>query len=161
MMARVWSDVQKFYTNMALGKDLDELFVEWRQKNVANPSTSKGGNPFEAAYGKDWQAINAMYDTFMYHVTRFPGNVLMTSGIQSIGDDEKDVNIIRMFGKWGVRPAGQKSLGHVAADTLLMQSTAAGWSYSQLRGTGREEFKNEKIGDFVMDYLVKRAGWTL
>ncbi len=161
MMARVWSDVQKFYTNMALGKDLDDLFIDWRKSNINDPSKGKGGNPFEAAYGKDWQAINAMYDGFMYNVTRFPGNVLMTSGIQSIGEDEKDVNIIRMFGKWGVRPAGQKTLGHVAADTLLMQSTARGWTYSQLRGTGREEFKNEPLGDFVMDYLVKRANWSL
>lgn len=161
MMSRVWSDVQKFYTNMALGKDLDDLFIDWRKSNVADPSKAKGGNPFEAAYGKDWQAINAMYDVFMYNVTRFPGNVLMTSGIQSIGEDEKDPNIIRMFGKWGVRPAGQKTLGHVAADTLLLQSTSRGWTYSQLRGTGREEFKNEPVGDFVMDYLVKKAGWTL
>lgn len=161
MMDRLWADAQKFYTNMALGKDLDDLFIDWRKGNVENPSTGRGGNPFEAAYGKDWQAINAMYDTVMYNITRFPGNVLMTSGIQSIGEDEKDANIIRMFGKWGVRPAGQKRLGHVAADTLLMQATTKGWTYSQLRGTGREEFKNEPVGDFVMDYLCKRAGWTM
>lgn len=161
MADRIWADAQRFYTNMALGKDLDDLFIDWRKSNVDDPTKSKGGNPFEAAYGKDWQAINAMYDTVMYNVTRFPGNVLMTSGIQSIGEDEKDPNIIRMFGKWGVRPAGQKRLGHTAADTLLMQSTAKGWTYSQLRGTGREEFKNEPISDFVMDYLVKRANWTL
>ena len=137
------------------------MFIDWRKTNVSDPSKSKGGNPFEAAYGKDWQAINSMYDVFMYNVTRFPGNVLMTAGIQAIAEEEKDKDIIRLFGKWGVRPAGQKKLGHVAADTLLLQSTAKGWTYSQLRGTGREEFKNEPLEDFAMDYLVKRAGWSL
>lgn len=155
MCDKVWNAAQAGYTEMTFGMDVDDFYVAWRKEDT------KGGNPFNADWGKDWQAINRLYDTFMYNVTRFPGNVLMTTSPEPVREDEKDKEIIRLYGRWGVKPSGQKRLGHLAADCLLLTQSKEGWSFSQMRGTGREEFKNQPLRDFVTDYLVKRAGWQI
>lgn len=155
MANRVWDAAQAGYAEMAFGVDVDDFYVAWRKQDTA------GGNPFNADWGKDWQAINRLYDMFMFQVTRFPGNVLMTTAVDTITEQEKDREVIRKYSKWGVKPAGQKRLGHIPADLILLQETANGWSMSQMRGTGREAFKNEPFGDFVTAYLVGKAGWSL
>ena len=142
-----------------MGKDFDEFMVAWRKDSLQNEKG--GGSAFSSAYGADWQVINALYGVFIFNITRFPGNLLMTSALDSVTEDEKDKETIRKYSKWGVKPAGQKRLGHLPADELLFQETARGWVMSQMRGTGRPEFKNEPISNFVTDYLVAKAGWTL
>lgn len=160
MMSKVWSAAQAGHSQIVFGKDIDDLMVSWRQTSIAE--NKDGGNPFSGAtYGADWQVINALYDTFMFNVTRFPGNVLMTTALDSVTDDEKDKETIRRYSKHGVKPAGQKRLGHVPADLLLFQETARGWTMTQMRGTGRPEFKNEVLDNFVTSYLIAKAGWTL
>lgn len=155
MCDKIWNAAQAGYTEMAFGQDVDDFYVAWRKEDT------KGGNPFNADWGKDWQAINRLYDTFMYNVTRFPGHVLLTTSPEPMREDEKDKEVIRLYGKWGIKPAGQKRLGHLAADCLLLSQSGSGWVYSQMRGTGRQDFKNEPLRDFVMDYLVGKAGWEL
>lgn len=159
MMSTVWTAAQSGYAELTLGKDFDDLMVDWRKASI---ETGKdGGSPFSSAYGADWQVINALYGVFIYNITRFPGNLFMTSALDSVTEDEKDKETIRKYSKWGVKPAGQKRLGHVPADELLLQETAKGWTMTQMRGTGREEFKNEPLGNFAMDYLVGKAKWSL
>lgn len=160
MMSRVWSAAQAGHSELVFGKEMDDLMVSWRLSSIE--SNKDGGNPFSgAAYGADWQVINALYDRFMFNVTRFPGNVLMTTALDAVTDDEKDKETIRRYSKHGVKPAGQKRLGHVPADLLLFQETAKGWTMTQMRGTGRSEFKNEVLDNFVTSYLIAKAGWTL
>lgn len=159
MMNRVWSAAQAGHSEIVFGKGMDDLMVDWRLKSIQDDKA--GGSPFNAAYGADWQVINALYDTFMFNITRFPGNVLMTTALDAITEDEKDKETIRKYSKWGVKPAGQKRLGHVPADLLLFQETNRGWEMSQMRGTGREGFKNEPWNNFVRNYLLVKAGWQL
>ncbi len=103
-----------------------------------------------------------MYDTFVYNVTRFPGNVLMTTSPDIIDTKtERDAEVVKLYGEWGFKPAGQKRLGHLAADMIYLKNTATGYKMSQMRGTGRQGFKNEPVGDFVMDYLVAKGRWSL
>ena len=165
MMDKVWLAAQAGYTEQTFGVDTADFYIQWRkqaQEKTAAEQKKEGGNPFDADWGKDWQAINRLYDTFIFNLVRFPGNVLMTTSPEIMDrDKEKNTEHLRMYGKLGVKPAGQKRLGHIAADCLLMNVTGTGWTFSQIRGTGREEFKNEPINDFVMSYLVGRAGWTL
>lgn len=159
MMSRVWSAAQAGYSEVVFGKDMDDLMVAWRLRSLEDSKT--GGSPFNAGYGADWQVINALYDKFIFNITRFPGNVFMTSALDTVTEDEKDAETVRRYSKWGVKPAGQKRLGHLPADLLWMKETARGWTMTQMRGTGREAFKDEPVGDFVTSYLVAKAGWTL
>lgn len=155
MMEKVWSAAQAGYAEMAFGVDVDDFYVAWRKQDT------DGGNPFNADWGKDWQAINRLYDMFVFQVTRFPGNVLMTTAVDTVTEKEKDREVIRRYSEFGVKPAGQKRLGHLPADLLLLQETNKGWTMTQMRGTGREPFKNIPVTDFVTSYLVARAGWSL
>ena len=159
MMSRVWDAAQAGHAEMVLGQDMDELMTAWRKKAMTDDD--KGGSPFSSAYGADWQVINALYNKFMFEVTRFPGNVYLTSALDTVTADEKDAETIRRYSKWGVKPAGQKRLGHIPADLLWFKETANGWDMTQMRGTGRESFKNEPLSDFVQGYLIKHAKWAL
>lgn len=159
MMSTVWTAAQSGHAELTLGKDFDDLMVEWRRESIA--SGKDGGSAFSSAYGADWQVINALYGVFIFNITRFPGNLFMTSALDSVTEDEKDKETIRKYSKFGVKPAGQKRLGHVPADELLFQETAKGWTMTQMRGTGRQEFKNEPLENFVTSYLTRYAGWTL
>lgn len=159
MMSSVWTAAQSGHAEMTMGKDFDDFMVEWRKG--AMESGDKGGSAFSSAYGADWQVINALYGVFVFNITRFPGNLLMTSALDSVTEDEKDKETIRRYSRWGVKPAGQKRLGHIPADELLFQETAKGWVMTQMRGTGRSEFKNEPLNNFVIDYLVGKAKWEL
>ena len=159
MMNRVWSAAQAGHAELVFGVEMDDLMIEWRKKGMEDEKS--GGSPFSSAYGADWQVINRLYDTFMYHLTRFPGNIYMTSALDTVTADEKDAETIRRYSKFGVKPAGQKRLGHVPADLILFQEVANGWQMTQMRGTGRAPFKGEPISDFVMNYLIAKAGWSL
>lgn len=155
MMHKVWDGAQAGYVEQTFGVDIDDFYVAWRKTDA------DGGNPYNADWGKDWQAINRLYDAFMFQVTRFPGNVFMTTAVDIVQEKEKDKEVLRRYSKYGVKPAGQKRLGHVPADLLWLQETNTGWSMTQMRGTGREGFKNEPVSDFVTDYLIGKAGWKL
>lgn len=159
MMSRVWEAAQAGHSEMVFGQEMDELMIAWRKKSMDDDKA--GGSPFSSAYGADWQVINALYNTFMFNITRFPGNLFMTTALDTISDGEKDAEVIRRYSKFGVKPAGQKRLGHVPADLLWFKETANGWDMTQMRGTGREAFKNEKLDDFVQGYLIKHAKWAL
>ena len=159
MMNNIWDAAQAGHAEMTLGKDMDDLMVEWRKGAIEKGDS--GGSVFSSGYGADWQVINALYKKFMFHLVRFPGNVFMTSALDTVTQDEKDAETIRRYSKWGVKPAGQKRLGHVPADLLWFKETANGWDMTQMRGTGREAFKNEPLSDFVQNYLVRHAGWQL
>lgn len=159
MMNRVWSAAQAGHAELVWGKEMDDVMVEWRKKGLEEGD--KGGSAFSSGFGADWQVINRLYDTFMYNLTRFPGNIYMTSALDTVTADEKDAETIRRYSKWGVKPAGQKRLGHVPADLLWFKETVNGWDMTQMRGTGRDAFKNEKLEDFVMGYLIPKAKWEL
>lgn len=162
MMDKVWEAAQAGYVEQTFGVEVDDFYVAWRKSNVKDADEGKGGNPYDADWGKDWQAINRLYDGFVFNLTRFPGNVLMTTSPVIVDEkNERNREHLRMYGKFGVKPGGQKRLGHVAADCLLLSQTANGWVYTQMRGTGRSEFKAEKLNDFVMNYLCGKAGWAL
>lgn len=157
MANRVWDAAQAGYAEMAFGQDVDDFYVAWRKDH----SGDKGGNPFNADWGKDWQAINRLYDTFMFNITRFPGNVIITTAADPLSEQEKDPEVIRKYSQFGVKPAGQKRLGYLPADELLFQQKGNGWVMTQMRGTGREGFKGEALNDFCLDYLMKHGGWSL
>lgn len=159
MMSTVWQAAQTGHVELSMGKDFDDFMVNWRRESLDNEKG--GGSAFSSAYGADWQVINALYGVFIFNITRFPGNLLMTSALDSVTEDEKDKEAIRKYSKFGVKPAGQKRLGHLPADELLFQETNNGWVMTQMRGTGRPPFKNEPIADFVTSYLVPKAGWSL
>jgi hypothetical protein len=148
-----WEAVQNFYVEEMFHQDSDEYFLEAR-KNL------KGGNPLDG--WKDWQYINRLYKGWINKVLyKTPGHKYFTAQADAIRDTD-DRGLRAIFGAHGVRPKGQKELGH-QTHTVLLGSVSArsGISLTTIKDRERERLSDLTITDFTIDYLVNIAGWTL
>lgn len=154
-MSPTWDAVQGWYTEQVFGDDIASYFLEVR-KNM------KGGKALGAFEGfTDWNVINKVYAKFTAQLNRWPGHLYLTAEQANIGDnDDKDVK--GMFGSYGVKPKGQKRLGHITSTTLQMsKARVGGWTLTTIKDRGRRELEGEGIKDFGLDYLMKVAGWKM
>lgn len=162
MTDKLWTISQDDYWQMAYGKEIDEIFLDSKI------------NDFNMAgdYGSNWGAINKMYGALFDPVSRAPCHVLcvtggeevkQASGKAAVMNDKPDV--IRAFGKFGIKPSGQKRLPHAFHTILLTQDTPSGYTLTTLKERNppdrveRVSLKADKGAGFTMQYLVKVAKW--
>jgi hypothetical protein len=163
MIDKLWDKVQDHFIEQVWGKDADTFMLEYRQASSANPLNEEGG------WGINWQVINKLYYRFMDDmVQRWPGHILCCTPAESLRQPTKDgkggetAEVVRLYGKYNMKPVGQKKLGHFFHTILLTSESNDGWKMTSLKDRGgREKFVNRPINDFTMDYLVGVAGWNL
>jgi hypothetical protein len=157
----VWEKAQAGYSEKVFGKEIDEWFIEYKRDHGE-------GHAFSGEYGTNWGIIKRMHAAFTTEVLRFKGNVLVTTTAEPVvepnrdgkGGDDKDVRA--EFGKFGVRPGGEKRNGFKFHTILLLAEARQGsWIYTTIRDRSREQQKGKKMTDFVVSYLVGVAGWKL
>ncbi len=158
----MWSKTQEAFFDKAFGKDIDEFFLEARKTG-----TNVGGE-----YGVNWNVINKMYGKLVDYLREWPGNLLVCCPAEDIhlpdpkgrgGDDPK---VLSLFGKFGVKPTGQKNLPYEVHTVLLCQQSPDGWVMSTVKERTspeqpREYLAGEKVTDFVSTYLIKVGQWRL
>lgn len=156
MVDKAWEEVQNFYIQEAFGKDAASFFLQWKTDNGK-------GSPLAGEYGANWQVINKLYSSFIGKVARFPGHVLACAPVDQVNrEQEKSKEILDTYGRFGVKPRGQKALGHQFHTILLALSKGkSGYAYTTIKDRKRTELSNEDVVDFVTSYLVKVAGWKL
>ena len=157
----VWDAAQSGYTEKAHGTSIDEWFIGYRKEH-------ESGNAFAGDYGIHWGAIKRMYGAFMSEMMKYPGNVLVTAKAETVthpnsqgrgGDPEP---IRQEYGKFGVKPAGEKNLGFMFHTVLLLaERKPEQWVFTTIRDRGREQQKQKEMTGFVVSYLVGVAGWKL
>ena len=70
--------------------------------------------------------------------------------------------VIEQFTHIGYRPAGQKELGHFFHTVLWMRHPSRDrWTMSTVDDHTRMITDNAPVTNFVMDYLVGVAGWSM
>lgn len=114
----------------------------------------------------DWVRVNAdfarIYNAFK-QVGRQGGHVLVTSDVDALGDkDEKQMRVV--FGPFGVKPRGQKTMWRQFHSIVLLRRTRqSGWSITTVRerAKARELLDEDEIDDFAKDYLMRVAGWKM
>jgi hypothetical protein len=154
---KAWEWAQQGYSEKVFGKDVDQWFIE----------AKKSGEAIGGDYGTNWATINRMYQKFMGYVHRCKGNVMACTGIVQLvtGEGkmaEKDADTVKLFSRFGVKPAGQKNLGHSFHTILLLsEPTSDQWVVSTVRDRGRGKLSKEKMEGFVSTYLIGAAGWSL
>lgn len=155
---QAWDGAQEFYTEVTKGKEIEDFYLEFMKK-----SGNRGKNPFEG--DTDWVAIKKLYGSVIAAILNFPGHVYCTSGVKAIGDRDEAINK-RLFGPYGVRPDGEKRMGHVFSTVLLMrQKTRDEWTFTTVKdrngrvGYRREYVENKPWADFSKQYLWECAGW--
>lgn len=165
---RSWQAAQDHYIEEAFGKNAATYFLDWK-KNAAG----KGGSALSDAFGSNWQVINRLYNEFIFGVIRWPGHIIACAPAEPVtlpdrkgeGGDDKDV--LDAFGRYGVKPAGQKRLGFQFPTVLLMNPKGQEqWAFSSMKDVGlgeakRERPQNKPLKDFVVQYLMEVAGWTV
>lgn len=157
MVGTMWGVCQGAFSEKAFGKNMGDWFIE----------AAKAGSMGAIAgdFGVNWGAINRMYGEIRDEFLRFPGHVIACTGVEEVRMPDKqgkggdDVDMRQLFGRFGVKPEGQKQLGHHFHTILLLQDTGKEWKMTTVKDRNREKVKGLTVGDFVMDYLVPVAGW--
>ncbi len=165
-MTSPWSAVQSWFIEKLHGESDDEYFFRVRKeveehnqraKNSSGMKELKSANPFEGFM--DWPAINKQYFKLTKAIFRCRGHVILTAEMDKTGDKEDD-EIKGLFGPYGVKPRGQKKLGHQTHTVLLMTKTRQGnWQMTTIKDRSRGEMLNQPFEDFGKDYLRGVAGW--
>jgi hypothetical protein len=158
----VWDMAQAGFSEKAFGKEIGDWFVEFK-------ADGKSGHPFAGEYGVNWAVIKRMYASFMTEVMRWPGHVIVTAKAEPVQQPSRDgsyagdsAELRGVFGKFGVRPAGEKNLGFMFHTVLLLNEVRQGeWTYTTIRDRNREQVEGRQMKNFVTSYLVPIANWKI
>lgn len=161
---QLWDDVQAWYMETVFGEQMSDHLMELRQMfEKAGGKAGKEGKGTTAMEHMfpEWGFINPEYKQVTNMLlTNPPCHLYVTAELDDIGGKEKDAGVKALYGAYGVKPKGQKRMGHSVQTVLLMTKDRQGEFYmTTVKDRGREELENEGVGNWEMSYMMKRAGW--
>jgi len=133
-------------------------------------------DPFAVVEADDdrskWDPINGAYNGWILPLINprtNPAHLFATAPQQALkmptgkqGEWVDDASVRAAFGSRGVRPEGQKFLGHQFFSVLHMEHPKAGkWTMSTVDDHAREHVNDVEVGNFTMGYLVKVGRWEM
>jgi len=156
MIGPFWDLVQSHYVEQAYGISKTDFYL---QKKKAE----KEGNPFDSM---DWQITKSYYQDFLMPLLfRHQGHVMLMAGVKPVrttGKWHDDADVIDTYGRVGVRPEGDKRIGHPVHTVLLMRDKGKDrWTMTTVTDREREKHADEPVKGFALDYLRKTAGWVM
>ncbi len=161
LLGEAWSAVQRYFTEQVFGSDTGNYFMQARKIWDANKTPDKDRHEFEG--WTDWKVINKLYQDFINPLClRNTCHIFATSKQEVLQSRSDTKDITDTYGKFGVRPQGQKHLGHSFRTILLAQHPKRDqWVLSTVKDRERTQLEGEKVSEFTLSYLRKVAGWTL
>jgi len=174
MMEMPWKKTSDYFVLKLHEETKAEYLLDARKKMLAvGDKTSKGKEAqllSTALQGrKDWPVINAFYDEFIMPIVyQWKCHVYATTRADEISKDD-DPETISLFKGIGLKPAGQKALGHQFHSIFLFTHTRGTkqrpkgtWHITTVKERGdRPYFFEETLTDLYMQYMVDRAGWDI
>ena len=110
--------------------------------------------------------INPQYRRYLGgHLTRPPCHLYVTADMVALDDRDKDKLTKSLYGKYGVKPRGQKRMGQSMQTGRMKEQTNAGaYKITTIKDRGRVQLANQVVSDiedggFAKDYLRGVAGW--
>lgn len=170
-MTPTWQAVQKEYSASVYGKDIAELFMEARKKQLKDKVKT-----MQALEGDtDWNVINRMYADLYGALAEWPGHIIVCADEKVIGEkDTRDAGDKELY-DGGFRPEGQKRfVNGMVNRTILHIRKYKNDPHRRLimiKDRGREKLWRREIplgyvpftdlddGGFGYDYLVTVGGW--
>lgn len=161
MIGNAWPSVQSFFTEQVFNKDIGLYFLEVRK---AKEDAGKKGKNLGAFDGwVDWQVINAMYNSWeqkLLFKSRF--NVLCCTSASPVNRDQDSAESIALYGKFGLKPDGQKNLGYHFSTVLITEKRSNGsYNLTTVKDRERGELVHAPLSDFTETYLMDVAGWKV
>lgn len=112
----------------------------------------------------DWPFVNSQYAKFTAALFKSRGHLYLTAEQKALGEKE-DKRTVLLFGGLGVRPVGQKGLGHQVQTVLHMSCGRRGERMlTTVKDRNRERLDMKVLGaaeGFVKGYVQEVAGWTM
>jgi len=143
-----WAAVQSWYFTNAYGIDEDEFFMKQKKGQIEED-------------GANWTVINKRYFKLTSLLFRTLGHVYITAESTQLGKREES-DTQKRYQAFGVKPAGQKRLGHMPNTVLLFTKQRTGmWQMSTVKDRDRPEMNSQPFVDFGKEYLRGVAGWKL
>ena len=162
-----WKAVQSYFVSQVFDKDISDYFVEARQDLASHGDKTKRGKDAKNLKvfdgWMDWPVINKIYDSLvMPLIFDSSAHLYFTAKITPLRDDES-LAVRELYGPYGVKPAGQKDLGHLFHTVLLFQQgqERGVWQITTVKDRGRKYFDHEKLINFPIQYLVAKARWPV
>lgn len=155
-----WDAVQGWFVEQIHGESIEEYFMEVRAKKAANRNSDK--KSLGALEGwMDWPVINKQYVRLYNALLNVTGHLYLTAELTVLGSEsDEDRETKALFGPHGVKPKGQKRLGHIPHTVLLLSKSRTGeYRMTTVKDRGRREVEQEPVTDFSKDYLMRLGGW--
>jgi hypothetical protein len=121
-------------------------------------------------YGAEWSKIKAQYASLITNILRFPGHIFLCTPVRVFtASTEKDSYIKSTFGRYGLRPEGEKRIAHMphsillTAEEVIDQGRRSEWKMTTIkdRETTLENMSGKIVRDFAVDYMIQVAGWRV
>jgi hypothetical protein len=154
MIDKAWQAVQDYFIDQVFGTTSERFFLEARKEGTK-------GSPLAGEFGVNWNVINKLYYAWYNKVIRWPGHVLACTPGDPVNRATDNVDTVNLYGKTGVKPRGQKHLGHGFHTVLLLGEDSSGRYFSTIKDRNREEVTHQNMRDFTLDYLKTIGHWTV
>jgi len=150
-----WQMVQSWFSEQVHGKDIAAHMTKLRKETKDIKEFNK-----ELTSDMTWPVINKLYQQEFYGTYRkWRGHSILVCEAQSVRKDAEEAERAE-FGFIGVKPAGQKSMGHVGATNVYLDHPKIDqWRYTTTKDRGRALQQKVPFDNFGEDYLVEVAGW--
>jgi len=143
-----WSAVQSWYFTNRYGVDEDEFFMQAKKGQVEDEAAA-------------WPIINKRYFKLTSLLFRANCHLYLTAESSALGKKE-EADTAKRYGPHGVKPTGQKRLGHMPNTVLLFSKTRNGmWQMTTVKDRDRVEMESQPFTDFGKEYLRGVAGWKI
>lgn len=164
-----WKTVQDYFVGEVFGEDTGEYFLQVRKKLWEAGDIGKSGKKatstiLEGLDGwKDWSVINKLYGDWINPIVyRVKCHVYATADVDSLDKNEKDPEILSLYGELHVKAAGQKAIGGQMHTLLLFIPGKDRWLVTTVKDrSNRRYFNKTPLTDFYTQYLFAKAGWPL
>lgn len=164
-----WKTVQDYFVGEVFGEDTGEYFLEIRKKLWAAGDIGKSGKKatstiLEGLDGwKDWSVINKLYGDWINPIVyRVKCHVYATADVDSLDKNEKDPEIISLYGDLRIKATGQKAIGGQMHTLLLFIPGKDRWLVTTVKDrANRVYFDKTPLRDLYTQYLFAKAGWPM
>lgn len=164
-----WKTVQDYFVTGVFGDDPGEYFLEVRKKLHEAGDIGKSGKKatstiLEGLDGwKDWSVINKLYSDWINPIVyRVKCHVYATADVDSLDKNEKDPEILSLYGDLRIKAAGQKAIGGQMHTILLLIPGDDRWLVTTVKDrANRQYFKKTPLVDLYTQYLFAKASWPL
>lgn len=155
-----WSAVQDWFVESVFNKSIEDYFMQVRMEKAKASDDKKSLGALDG--WMDWPVINKTYNA---GAGRFfvspPCNLLVTAELQEVS--KEDDSQTRSLYTMGVKPKGQKRLGHNMQSVVMLRRDRSGTYFASTlkdRG-GREYLENTDITGYGFGewYLEEIAQW--